>query len=228
MGKGILFLRKFHRPSRHTTAHGAVQKNDRTHRRTTVCQGFGLRPRILPRARKPKKAHRHIGTRLKHEETDIGSHIGRHRQHRQWGGVRSTIEVPMLPMPAYEGAYVTLLTEMGSAYVPMCFSWVSLLGRILGLKPNPWEKHHLNRARCGGELHEARHSAKANPKSTLPAPNSIEIGVEKVDFGTERDKKAPQKKFTSVSPCFKGLKSKNFGRKAANKKLTSVSPLQRG
>ena len=37
---------------------------------------------------------------------DIGSHIGSHRQHRQWGGVRSTIEVPMLPMSAYVAAYV--------------------------------------------------------------------------------------------------------------------------
>ena len=53
---------------------------------------------------------------------DIGTRIGRHRQHRQWEGVWSTIEVPMLPMSAYVAAYVHLLPEMRGAYVPMCFS----------------------------------------------------------------------------------------------------------
>ena len=55
---------------------------------------------------------------------DIGTHIGRHRQHRQWEGVWSTIEVPMLPMSAYVAAYVHLLPKMRGAYVPMCFFWV--------------------------------------------------------------------------------------------------------
>jgi hypothetical protein len=39
-------------------------------------------------------------------------------------------------------------------------------------------------------------------------------------------RKTPPKKFTSVSPSFKGKKSKNFDRQAAKKKITSVSPLQ--
>ena len=59
---------------------------------------------------------------------DIGTRIGRHRQHRQWGGVRSTIGVPMLPMAAYVVAYVTLLPKMRGAYVPMCFFWVLARG----------------------------------------------------------------------------------------------------
>ena len=37
-------------------------------------------------------------------------------------------------------------------------------------------------------------------------------------------KKTPKNKFTSVSPSFKGKKSKNFDRQAAKKKLASVSP----
>ena len=71
---------------------------------------------------------------------DIGTRIGRHRQHRQWGGVRSTIEVPMLPMPAYEGAYVTLLTKTWSAYVPMCFFLVYPSGQNPGSQAKPLGK----------------------------------------------------------------------------------------
>ena len=67
---------------------------------------------------------------------------------------------------------------------------------------------------CGGALWYlapgAEENCKAtalnetNPKWTFPAPNSIEFGVGKVDFGTERNQKAPNKKLTSVSPCFWG------------------------
>ena len=73
------------------------------------------------------------------------------------------------------------------------------------------------RARCGGEP-QGHGTQRDKQKWTLPAPNSIEFGVGKVDFGTERDQKAPDKKLTSVSPCFKGLKSNNAVGKQPTKK----------
>ena len=52
------------------------------------------------------------------------------------------------------------------------------------------------------------------------------FGIGKVHFGTEREPTNTPQKITSVSPCFRGLKSENCGRQAANKNLTRVVPLQ--
>ena len=68
---------------------------------------------------------------------------------------------------------------------------------------------------CGGALWYLAPGAEANCKAplalsetkqkcTFPAPNSIEFGVGKVHFGTERDNKTPRQKLSSISPCFKG------------------------
>jgi hypothetical protein len=42
----------------------------------------------------------------------------------------------------------------------------------------------------------------------------------------QKGQKITQKKLSSISLCFKGKKSKNYGRQAANKKMAGVSPLQ--
>ena len=47
-----------------------------------------------------------------------------------------------------------------------------------------------------------RHSAKANPKCTFPAPNSIEFGVGKVHFGTEREPTDTKTKIVKRFPLF--------------------------
>ena len=115
-------------------------------------------------------------------------------------------------MPAYEGAYVTLLTEMGSAYVPMCFSGFlargalghGQIGQIGQIGQNLTHNVSPQRRQVWRRTARPRHSAKANQKSTLPAPNSIEFGVGKVDFGTERDQKAPQKNSRAFPLVLKG------------------------
>ena len=44
------------------------------------------------------------------------------------------------------------------------------------------------------ENHKATALSETNPKCTFPAPNSIEFGVGKVHFGTERDNRHPKNK----------------------------------
>ena len=75
---------------------------------------------------------------------DIGTRIGRHRQHRQWGGVRSTIEVPMLPMSAYVAAYVRFFV-----FLVACLCAYVLFG-VFGLWAESWVSSQiLGKLSCG-------------------------------------------------------------------------------
>ena len=65
------------------------------------------------------------------------------------------------------------------------FSWFTLLGRILGLKPNPWEKHHLNRARCGEGQHEAKALSETNKNGHFRRQSSIDLGAGMVHLKPE-------------------------------------------
>ena len=94
-------------------------------------------------------------------------------------------------------------------------------------KQNGTARTRASPHRCGGRhQQQRRHSAKQT-KWTFPAPNSIEFGVGKVHFGTERDTKSPRKKLTSISPCFWGLKIKEIAvGKQPTKKWRAFPPFR--
>ena len=98
------------------------------------------------------------------------------------------------------------------------------------LEPKGTKKHPTKNSRAFplvfGVKNRTMRSASSQQKIHERFPPSE--GLKWAHSDRQATRKTPTKKFTSVSPSFKGLKSKNFGRKAANKKLTSVSPLQRG
>ena len=88
---------------------------------------------------------------------------------------------------------------------------------------------------CGGALWYVAPGAEENCKATalsetkqkctFPAPNSIEFGVGKVHFGTERDNRHP-KQNCQAFPLVLRVKNQRIAAGKQPKKLTSVSPLQ--
>ena len=66
------------------------------------------------------------------------------------------------------------------------------------------------------------------PKCTFPAPNSIEFGVGKVHFGTERGKKAPRKKIHEHFPLFLGLKIGELRPASSQQKIDKSFPPSEG
>ena len=96
----------------------------------------------------------------------------------------------MLPMSAYAAAYVHLLPKMRGVYVLMCFFWVLARGAHGHSQNGPFGQNvqklykightmsRHNRARCGGELHEARHSAEPNKMDTSGAEVQLTLAPE--------------------------------------------------
>ena len=121
----------------------------------------------------------------------------------------------------------------------MCFFWVLGRGARDTDKLDKLDKldkigHTMsrhNRARCGGELHEARHSAEPNKMDTSGAKfNRVwrrkgSFGTGMAHFGTGKGKKHPEKNCQAF-PLVLRVKNQRIAAGKQPKNLTRVSPFR--
>jgi len=113
--------------------------------------------------------------------------------------------------------------KKGSTYFADFASFWSICH--LAIRPKWDVANCLIRARCEENSKATKGNQQNQTKWTLPAPNSIDFGAgmvhlepERSNLEPERNKKAPTKKMSSISLCFKGLKSDTVVGKQPTKK----------